>query len=212
VTIKTSPGTQFTTGEVFGFKTTGADMVGMTVNVCLLDGDCETSTWQETGDTSGGAVGKGWRLNLLGDSFDESAAFILNTDTGVAVSSFTMDGRPGLTTFDIASTEDGSPGSLLGFPFRLAEPVPSKVQQINVLYSDQLGVEGKFYGDLYLVMQVTFEDAGGFSGELSFQTDTDNTGVIERFEPNPVPEPASLALAAAGLGLLAALGRHRRRR
>jgi hypothetical protein len=209
VSISTVDGTKYTTDDVFGFKTTGAMMAGTTVTVCNEGGSCETKAWVETGAAAGGATGTGWSLALDGDSFDtQTAAFVFKTSASIR--SFMMDGRPGKTTFDIVTSEKLSPGSELGFPFTFVSSNPSMDDgQIGVLYSDALGVSDKFYGDLFLTMTVTFGTA--FSGELQFQTDTDNTGVIRQVDPNPVPEPATLTLVASGLLGVAACRRRQRR-
>jgi hypothetical protein len=199
VSVSTSLGTQYTTSQVSD-KTNGADMAGATVKVCDAAG-CETGNWAATGIEGGRASGAGWSLTLNGDSF--SAAFVLETTR--AITSFSMDGRLGETTFDITTSPEASPGSALGFPFTFVEsdPVPSA---IRVAYSDALRVDNVFYDDLFLVMQVDF-GSGSFLGRLLFRTDTDNTAVISPFSPNPVPEPATLALTLAALLCLAAVGR-----
>jgi hypothetical protein len=200
VSISTSLGTQYTTTQVSD-STNGAGMAGMTVTVCDSAG-CEARIWAATGIEGGGASGNGWSLTLNGDSF--SAAFVLETTR--AITSFSMDGRIGETTFDITTSPEATPGSELGFPFAFVSSSDPEPREIRVAYSDALRVDEVFYDDLYLVMQVDFSSAS-FLGRLLFQTDTDNTAVISPFSPNPVPEPATLALALAALLSLAAVRR-----
>lgn len=207
LSITTSPGTEYTTSEVFGFKTTGADMVDMTVKVCDSSG-CESRAWEKTGTESGAAVGTDWSLSLDGDSFDPNKAFVLKTTR--AITGFSMDGRSGQTTFDIVTNPEASLGSQLGRPFTFIESQPD-IEKINVRYVDALAVKEIFYDDLYLVMEVDFGGAS-FTGQLLFQTDTDNTGVITRLRPTPAPEPATLVLVAGALlGLAAARPKRARR-
>jgi hypothetical protein len=204
VNVSSSPGSLFTTDALTGFSTTGAQMHGMEVTTCFAGGGCETITWDGTVGSSsyGEAVGTGWSLSVAGDTFTSPFTF---TTTG-AVTSISVNGRPGNTIFDIIDClGDGivgcsSPGSARGMPFGLSGANPDLTDYIvNVQYTDQLAVGGVFYGDLFTVMNVDF-NGDSFTGSFQFISDTDNSAFNSPIVPvTPVPEPAPLLLMAAGL-------------
>ena len=184
------------------FQTSGADMDGMAVTVNFFGGGSETVAWADTGPVgAGAALGTGWSISLTGDSFSNA----WQVDFGnLAVTSFVMNGAPGLTVFDIDNAANpGTPGSALGLEFAssidtLTDPV---VTYSNVI---QVGAAPPF-GDLFEVMTVDLSglEIGGISGQFTFVQDTDND--IRR--DVPLPEPGTLGILG---GALIAIGLIRR--
>ena len=186
------------------FTTTGADMDGMLVTVNFVGGGSESIAWADTGGAgAGAAIGTGWSISLTGDSFSNA----WQVDFGnLAVTSFVMNGAPGLTVFDIDSAANpGTPGSALGLPF--ASSIDTATDPV-VTYSNviQIGAAAPF-GDLFEVMTVELSglEAGGISGEFTFVQDTDND--IRR--DVELPEPGTLGILG---GALIAIGLIRRLR
>ena len=189
---------------VANFATTGANMSGMEVTLNFMDGGSETATWQTTGATSGAAVGTGWSLSLDGDSFVSSWA----ADFGdLIVLSMTLDGRPGLTLFDVTFTDSGTPGSEAGRDF--ASDLAGDAS-IAATYSRQVALSGDApVGDLWSILTVDFADLLTEQpfGEFTFVQDTDN----DSRRVTDVSAPAGLALFGTALLGLAGLGRRRQR-
>lgn len=204
VNITTSPGSLFNTAALAGFATTGSMMNGMLVTACD-ESSCETRAWETTGTGTGGVFGTGWSMTLAGDSF--SVPFILTGSDDFAITSFSMNGRPGNTIFDIVNGDFLSPGSANGRPFTISGTSPFSGGVINVNYTDRLSVADIFYSDLFTVMNVNFGGAT-LTGTLSFITDTDNAATGSPIVP--VSAPATLALA--GLGLIGIAATRRRAR
>jgi len=190
---------------VANFATTGALMSGMEVTLDFMDGSSETATWTTTGPAAGAAAGSGWSLSLDGDSFSET----WQADFGdLVVLSMTLDGRPGLTLFDLAFGDDaGTPGSEAGADF--ASDLPDDAA-IVATYSRQVAVNGVApVGDLWSVLTVDFSGlfAGQPFGEFGFALDTDN----DARRLTNIAAPASLALFGTALLCLAGLGWRRQR-
>jgi len=213
VNLAFSNGSLLNTAGISTFDVTGADMVGLGVTACFTVGACQTLVWQSAGTTAGGVTGTNWSLALGGDSFVDR--FILRVNlSNSSLTSLSLDGRPGLTAFDVTPDVSGSPGSAVGRPFSLQSgPGATVVGNLDVTYSDKLAVGGVFYDDLYTVMTMNFRGGTGFvSGRMEFSADTDKTSNGATIDPNPgntVPTPATLALV--GLGLLGLAANTRRK-
>lgn len=184
-------------------------MNGMEVTVCTLSG-CSTSTWSTTGVDAGSASSTGWSLSLSGNSWLSPFTFA----STVGVTSFSLNGRPGSTVFDIVFAPILSPLSALGAPFELyGSNADLQDWVVDVNYTDRLLVGGVFYNDLFTVMNVDLSrpqtaGAAGFIGTFQFITDTDNSATNSPIVPvAEVPEPGVLALLGIGLMALVSLRR-----
>jgi hypothetical protein len=208
VNVAFSNGSLFDTTAIDTFTVGAVNMVGVGVTACFTVDPCQTLAWGVLGADTGGVVGTGWRLGMTGlDSFN--SRFVLEVSlANSSLVSLSINGRPGLTAFDVVADGNGSPGSAIGKPFDLVTPDTS-VTNISVLYTDKLSVGGVFYDDLYTVMNLNFNGGNGFrSGRLEFVADTDKTLNGAPITPGtPVPTPGTLALV--GLGLLAAAAKTR---
>ena len=216
VNLTYNSGSLFNTTGISSFNVTGGDMQGVSVTACFSAGGCETRVWATIGASdsqNGGVLGNGWVLGLDGDSF--SSGFVLSTTlTNSFLVNLSINGRSGLTAFDVSPNSADSPGSGLGQAFFLdTGPGAAVVGNIDVTYSDKLAVAGIFYDDLYTVMTLNFRGGTGFSrGQMRFFTDTDKTlngAAIDPIPGNTVPTPATLALV--GLGLLGLAANTRRK-
>lgn len=201
--IVTDVTTTISVPGISNFATSGSDMDGMAVTVNFAGGGSETVAWADTGGPgAGAAIGTGWSISLTGDFFSNA----WQVDFGnLAVTSFVMNGAPGLTVFDIDNAATGTPGSALGLEF--ASSLDTATAPI-VTYSNliQIGAAAAV-GDLFEVMTVelTGLEIGGISGEFTFVQDTDND--IRR--DVPLPEPGTLGILG---GALIAIGLIRRLR
>jgi hypothetical protein len=211
VNVAFSNGSLFNTTGIAEFTVGATEMVGMRVTACFTVGPCQALDWGVLpAVNTGGVVGTGWTFGMTGlDSFN--SRFILDVDlSSASLVSLSVNGRPGLTAFDVVADTSGSPGSAGGRPFTLGSASAS-IATIDVSYTDKLSVGGVFFDDLYTVMDLSFNGGNGFRlGRLEFTADTDKTLNGAPITPGtPVPTPGTLALV--GLGLLAAAAKTRRR-
>lgn len=205
-------GALFDTAGISGLNVTGFDMGNVAVTACFSVGGCETSSWAGSSGQEGGVTGNNWSLHLDGDSF--SSTFLLTVSKLTSsLLSLSINGRPGLTAFDVTPPPDvGSPGSGTGQAFYLEIDPGAVVGTIDVVYSDKLSVGGTVHNDLYTVMTMNFSGGTGFTtGSMEFFADTDKT--LNSSTPivpvNGVPTPGTLALV--GLALLGLAGQARRK-
>lgn len=201
--ITFTDGDSYTTESLTAFTTNGSQMDGMEVTTCFITGSCETIAWDGTVGASsyGEASGTDWLLSVNGDTFNNPFTFATSS-SDIAVTSISLNGRPGNTLFDVIMSPSLSPGSASGRPFTLSGSNPDLANYtLNVNYTDRLAVDGIFYGDLYTVMTIDF-DGQAFNGTFDFITDTDNNdfaGGSPIIPVNPVPLPGTLFLFAAGV-------------
>ena len=187
-----------------GFSTTGAMMDGMQVTACFTGNVCETRAWADGGGAdSGGVVGTGWALSLIGDSFFQNWQFDFTNDPGQLLT-LRLDGEGALTIFDRTfGGANGTPGSAHGLDWNSALGADTT---INVTFLDPTTIDGAAaVGDIFQQVLVDFGVTGP-TDDFTFVQDTDNDS---RFNPPTIPEPSTLLLLV--LGMLAFAGVHRRR-
>lgn len=199
-----SNGTDYDTRALTEFATFSADMVGSQVTVRFVDGTTESVSW-----AAAGALGTGWSLVLRNDSFI-AGAWKLSNDGSRSIKGLTFDGRPGNTVFDVVPFTVNSPGSLRGKPLGDVFAA-NNIGFAQGNYRDRLSVDGIWYEDLYLVLDIDFRFPF-LAGDLFYSADTDNIDVQLGGITPVVPEPGTYGLMAVGLASLLSLARGRRTR
>lgn len=178
--------------SVSGFETSGNQMSGIKVTANYLDGGSQTVTWNPTGVQAGGALGSGWSLTQVGDTFFSPWDFYTSDGFTQKIASLVINAIPGNTVFDSVADGEGTIGSSLGTPFTVLSGQPPDTYAYS---TDILGAQNDLKGVLSLSWN------SGFTGKLSFLADTDS-GTVDDPLQAAVPEPttiAGVALAAAGL-------------
>ncbi|MBP0016082.1 MAG: PEP-CTERM sorting domain-containing protein [Cyanobacteria bacterium SBLK] len=183
--VFTAPASGFT----FKSDITGADMVGMEIEVGFLDGSSELAIWQVTGADSGSAIGTDWNLSVNGDTL--SAPWDLSYTGDGAIRSLYIDTSLGNAVFDWVFLPELTPETGSGNDF-----VSSSGTKPNVLsYNNFVGN----FGDIFTLLKVYWYD-GITKSETPFTFSIDTDG-IERLDPDPEPVPEPTAT----LGILGAL-------
>ncbi len=197
-----SNGTDYDTKALTEFATFSADMVGSKVTVRFSDSTTESVSW-----AAAGALGTGWSLVLRNDSFI-AGAWKLSSDGSKSIKGLTFDGRPGNTVFDVVPFTVNSPGSVRGKPLGDVFAA-NNIGFAQGSYRDRLSVDGTWYEDLYLVLDIDFRSPF-IRGDLFYSADTDNVDILLGGITRVVPEPGTYALMAVGLAFVGSLARRRR--
>ncbi len=236
------PGVEQHVTDITGFMTTGEDMGGMRVTAHFTNDLVtlnETVNWNPgaVGSGAGSAVGTGWRLDQVGDTWD--SLWRLSADVaganltlyGLTLEGFQASDQPvsvRATLFDRTDPFFGTDGSYRGNDLDLFAAAGAWTH-VRVVYLDEVDsladASPSPVGDVYRAMRIQFGnviDADPLpifspapflvGDELLFFQDTDTVG--ERIPGDPgdegLPEPTGMTLFA--IGLVAAATSVRRRR
>lgn len=171
------------TTQLTNATTTGAMMAGMEVIVNFIDGNSQTSFWEQTSLDGGGAFGNGWSLTQSGNTYFESWRFTHNGNSAIA--DLIINAYTGKTVFDIINGEVVTPSSGGGFGFQVTGGIAPNSYEYSVPIDIS---EGDLFGRL------TMSWNNGFNGDLSFRADTDSaTKVVIREPASPIPSPPPIS-------------------
>lgn len=206
-TVSFSPGTTLNTSALSSFTTSGAQMAGTSVTAYFSGGASETVSWLAGTAPAGAATGTGWSLGFAGSTTFSPFWELLTTTA--SITRLVIDGRPGDTIFDTILDPETSPGSARGTAFSSVDG-PAGLA-VTAAYTNQVGIGGTVYGDLFTVLDIGFSQLTGGGGleagsSLIFTADTDNTLIAG--DITNVPEPGTMALL--GLGLVGLTYRRRK--
>jgi hypothetical protein len=153
----------------------GVDLEGATITATYADGSTEILTWHALDPyTFGGATGTDIEMSFGFDWHELTTTKLLT--------SLEFDLQPASSVFDttFATETDPSgvstPGSLNGFPFKVAPEYEAMAGDISVTYSGIVNLAGSpAVGDLYTTMVVDFSGlpSGGLLGDLRWNSDID---------------------------------------
>lgn len=205
---------------VSDYQTTGADMAGMAVTAFFQFAPAETIIWQDTGATSGSAIGaqQDWSLSENGDTYSNAWTLLYTPATGSnkgLLTGFRIDGfaaGPGKigVMFDRTfNGQFGTPDSYRGRDFTYAGPEPAF--DTFVTYEQAVGLAGAApVRDEWRILDVRFRTIGDVTEfattpPLIAGLDGDNLRSLTFYQDtnNPIiPEPALLALFSTGALLI----------
>ncbi len=153
----------------------GVDLEGAQITATYADGTTETLTWKALDPyTTGGASGTDIKM-FFGYSWHE----LTTTKT---LASLSIDLSPANSVFDTTTamgddpSAPSTPGSLNGFPFKLAPDYADTTGDITATYSNIVNLSGNApVGDLYTTMTIDFSGlpGGGLLGRLDWNSDID---------------------------------------
>ncbi len=204
VTVTTDAGSSFNTTGLSSFSTGSGDMNGMEITALFSDG---TSDVAILGNSD--AIGSGWQASFSGSTtYSDSWSVDVTNTSGLLISSLIFSGASGDTVFDIAAS-NSTPGSASGraISSNSTSYSGSTVSSVAATYTNQVSLNGSFFGDLYETLILDF-NAGLASGDkFRFVTDTDNSAVKGGIQQ--VSEPGTVALLGLGLAGFAAARRRK---
>lgn len=201
VVVSADPGITYVTDEIYDFAVRGDEMDGLAVTAYFEDGSSETAIWATTGVSAGAAIGTGWELRLVGDTFTN--AWNLGNSAGQGMTKLVLDGVPGDVVFDKIYEPFLSEGSVRGIEFAVVSGGDDV--DIEAVYRNQVAVTPAGpLGDIFSLLEINFVNPGGFAtgaSALVYMADTDKA------ELRIIPLPAAVW---TGMALLGGLGIARR--
>jgi hypothetical protein len=201
-------GTAYQTPAISTFNTYGDDMDGMDVWVTFSNGTTEHAIWDTTGAQSGAAtVGGYFSISESGDTYANSAWTLQNLNRTLSITSFTLFGVNGNTTFDRSfGGQIGTLNSALGKDFSIGGNY-----SVTATYGDELSLTGAAaVGDEWEQLSVAFANGTFFAPNSSaaFTQDTDNAAVKGTITPK-LPDAGSTSMML-GMGLIGVAALKRR--
>lgn len=153
----------------------GVDLEGAEITATYADGSTETLIWQAFDPyTNGGVIGTNINMSFGWDWHHLTTTKLLT--------SLKIDLQPATSVFDTTVTPDGAPlggstpGSLGGYPFKVAPEYEDLPGELQATYSGIVNLAGSpAEGDLFTTMVLDFSnlDAGGLLGNLTWNSDID---------------------------------------
>lgn len=222
VSYNYDPGVIHETDAFASFSTTGAEMAGMGVHVEYVDGGTHNATLQFL-SAGNGRVNDGSLFLNIGNTGNNSYAWLLQNSASRAIHSVSFDGQPGNAVFDVSFPFGqfagfsfvGTPGTSTGREFDL-HSIYQIYSGVTVTYSDAVALVGADpVGDVFRRMTVEFalNRPLGAQSLIEFRQDTDTLAfgsVLIPVQPASVPEGGpTIAMLCAGLAGLAATARRR---
>jgi len=213
------PGVLHETTAFASFSTTGAEMAGMGVHIDYVDGSTHDATLQFL-SAGNGRVDDGSLFLNIGNTGNNSYAWLLSNSSALGIRSISFDGQPGNTVFDVSFPF----GNFAGFSF-VGTPGTSTGRELDlnslyniysgmtVTYSDAVALVGSpAVGDVFRRMTIDFSTGRvlGSGALIEFRQDTDSLEFGAVLAPASVPEGgATAAMLCAGLAGLALTARRR---
>lgn len=193
-------GMAYQTPAMSSFNTYGNDMAGMDVWVTFSNGTTQHAIWDTTAGQAGAAtVGGYFSISESGDTFNSDAWTLQNLNKTLSITSFTLFGVNGNTTFDRTfGGQIGTPGSALGKDFDMGGNY-----SVTATYSDELSLTGAAaVGDEWEQLSVAFANGTFFApnSKIAFTQDADNAAVKGSITPK-VPDAGSTSMML-GMGLI----------
>ena len=156
----------------------GVDLEGAQITAVYADGSVENLRWHALDAyTYGGATGTSVDMSFGFDWHELAATKLL--------ASLQINLQPANSVFDTTLDSDdqsggSTPGSLSGFPFRLAPEYEEIAGNLIANYSGIVSISGnEAVGDIYTTMVIDFTNlsAGGLLGDLRWNSDIDTMRV-----------------------------------